>query len=47
MSQYGIHGFPTIKFTKADGTVFGEIGGYEPTEAFIGDMNKALGSLGQ
>lgn len=44
MSQYGVHGFPTIKFMKADGTVFGEIGGYEPTDAFIADMNKALGA---
>jgi thioredoxin-related protein len=43
MSTYGIQGFPTIKFVKADGSVFGEIGGYEPTDAFIRDMNKALG----
>ncbi len=44
MSQYGIQGFPTIKFMKADGSVFGEIGGYEEPNAFIGDMNKALGN---
>jgi len=44
MQQYGIRGFPTIKFIKPDGTVFGEIGGYEPTDAFVGDMNKALGN---
>jgi len=45
MSSLGIHGFPTIKFMKADGSVFGEIGGYEPTDAFIADMNKALDEL--
>ncbi|HTQ11597.1 MAG TPA: thioredoxin fold domain-containing protein [Fimbriimonadaceae bacterium] len=44
MQQYGVSGFPTIKFMKADGTVFGEIGGYEDPPKFIADMNAALGA---
>lgn len=44
MKQYGISGFPTIKFMKSDGTVFGEIGGYEEPDKFISDMNAALGA---
>ena len=46
MQQYGVSGFPTIKFMKADGSVFGEIGGYEDPPKFIADMNAALGSGG-
>jgi thioredoxin-related protein len=44
MSKYGVQGFPTIKFTKADGSVFGEIGGYEPVDKFVADMNAAVGN---
>jgi len=43
MKTYGVAGFPTIKFMKADGTVFGEIGGYQPADNFVSDMNGALG----
>jgi len=43
MQQLGISGFPTIKFMKNDGSVFGGFVGYKPTEQVIADMNSSAG----
>ncbi len=41
MSQYGISGFPTIKFIKPDGTVVHQLVGYVPLAQFLQEMNTA------
>ena len=41
MQKYGISGFPTIKYVKADGSEFGGFVGYMPTERVIASMDAA------
>jgi len=41
MSQYGISGFPTIKFMKSDLNAFGGFVGYMETARVIAAMNGA------
>jgi hypothetical protein len=43
MKQYGISGFPTIKYLKADGTEFGGFVGYMPTDRVVSSMDSASG----
>jgi len=43
MQQFGISGFPTIKYLKADGSAFGGFVGYMPTDQVISNMNGAAG----
>jgi len=39
MSQYGISGFPTIKYMKADGSAYGGFVGFMPTAQVVSSMN--------
>jgi len=43
MSTYGISGFPTIKYMKADGSAFGGFVGYMPTDKVISSMESGAG----
>jgi thioredoxin-related protein len=43
MSKYGVSGFPTIKYTKSDGTAFGGFVGYMPTDQVTASMDAAKG----
>jgi len=43
MSKYGVSGFPTIKYLKADSSAFGGFVGYMPTDQVIANMNGAVG----
>ena len=44
MSSFGISGFPTIKYLKADGTAFGGFVGYMPTAQVCSSMDAAKGN---
>jgi thioredoxin-related protein len=46
MTKFNVSGFPTILFMKPDLNVFHQIGGYEPTDAFVADMEKAKSMAG-
>lgn len=43
MQNYGISGFPTIKYVKSDGSAFGGFVGYMATDKVIDSMNSAVG----
>jgi thioredoxin-like negative regulator of GroEL len=44
MTKYGVRGYPTIKFMRADGSVNHEFVGFRPLNEFIAEMNRARGA---
>ena len=44
--MFHVEGYPDIRFLKPDGSQVGQIGGFEPTEQFVADMEKARAAAG-